>query len=163
MDDYVCEVIFKQTIMSDIKFRIKAYSENATKTIVKARKFEFAIDEPVDLGGNDEAANPVEYLLGAFAGCVNVMGHLVAKEMQMNLEGLEINVSGNLNPARLFGQSMDERAGYKTIELTLKPKTDASEEVLEKWKEQVADRCPVSDNLKNATEVIVKTKVLKTV
>ncbi|TAJ15428.1 OsmC family peroxiredoxin [Marinilabiliaceae bacterium JC017] len=144
--------------MNDIKFRIKAQSENATKTVVKARNFEFIIDEPKDLGGNDEAANPVEYLLGSFAGCMNVMGHLIAKEMDMNLNGLSINMAGNLNPARLFGQSFDERAGYKTIEVTLKPDTDASPELLEKWKQAVTDRCPVSDNLKNATEVKLKVK-----
>ncbi len=40
--------------MADLKFRVKAHSENATKTIVKARGFELIIDEPQDLGGTNE-------------------------------------------------------------------------------------------------------------
>lgn len=39
--------------MADLKFRVKAYSENPTKTIVKARGFELVVDEPADLGGTD--------------------------------------------------------------------------------------------------------------
>jgi hypothetical protein len=34
--------------MADIKFRVKAHGENATKTVVKARQFEIVIDEPAD-------------------------------------------------------------------------------------------------------------------
>lgn len=90
--------------MADIKFRVKAISENATKTIVKARQFEIIIDEPADLGGTDSGPNPVEFVLAAFAGCLNVMAHVVAKEMQFELRGVEIDLSGDLNPARLFGQ-----------------------------------------------------------
>lgn len=142
--------------MNDIEFGIEAYSENATKTIVKARNFEFAIDEPKELGGNDQAANPVEYLLGSFAGCINILGYIVARELDMNLTNLSIQITGNLNPARLFGQSFDERAGYKSIMVTLKPDTDATPKVLEKWKQIVMDRSPVGDNLMNTTEVILK-------
>ena len=39
------------------------------------------VDEPEALNGTDEDANPVEYILAGFAGCVNVVGHLVAKEL----------------------------------------------------------------------------------
>ena len=97
--------------MSDIKFRTKAVSLNPTKTKVKARNFEILVDEPQDLGGTNEGANPVEYLLASYAGCLNVMGHLVAKELDFELKGMEIDLAGSLNPARLFGQSNEERAG----------------------------------------------------
>ncbi len=66
--------------MSDLKFRIKAKSENATKTVVQARGFEIIIDEPKALGGNDAGANPVEYILAALSGCLNVVGHMIAKD-----------------------------------------------------------------------------------
>lgn len=140
--------------MSDLRFRIKAHSERATKTIVKARNFEFVVDEPEDLGGKNEAPNPVEYVLGALAGCLNVMGHLVAQEMGFELKGLKIDIVGDLNPARLFGSSMDERAGYKGIEVKLKPDVEGvDKDTLDKWMHTIADRCPVCDNLKHETPV----------
>ncbi len=91
--------------MADLNFRVRAHSENPTKTIVKARGFEMIIDEPADLGGTNAGANPVEYELAAFCGCINVMAHIVAGEMGFELKGVNINIVGNLNPDRLFGKS----------------------------------------------------------
>ena len=141
--------------MADMKVRVSAQSENATKTIVKARNFEIVIDEPAELGGTDEGPNPVEYVLGAFAGCLNVMAHVVAKELNMTLRGIKIDISGPLNPARLFGQSFEERAGFKEISVVLKPDTDADDATLEKWVHAIEDRCPVSDNLQHPTPVSI--------
>lgn len=147
--------------MSDIKFRVKASSENATKTIVKARNFEIIVDEPEDLGGSNEGANPVEFVLAAYCGCLNVMSHVIANEMNIELRGVKIDMVGNLNPAKLFGQSNEDRAGYKEIQITLKPDCDAEEEQLQEWLNAVMERCPVGDNLKNITPVSVKLKVPK--
>jgi len=144
--------------MTDMKFRVRANSESATKTVVKARKFEITVDEPTELGGTDTGANPVELLLAAYAGCLNVVGHMVAGEMQMNLTSIKIDLVGNLNPAKLFGQETEERAGYKAIKVTMKPETDASEETIGAWLLQVKERCPVGDNLKNMTEVEIIVK-----
>lgn len=139
--------------MKDMKFRVKATSASPAKTVVKARNFEIIVDEPEDLGGSNEAANPVEYVLAAFAGCLNVMAHVIAGEMNIELRGLEIDLAGDLNPARLFGLSYEDRAGYKQIEVILKPDTDADEETLKKWVDVIMDRCPVSDNIQNTTPV----------
>jgi len=119
--------------MADLKFRVKAQSENPTKTIVKARGFEIVIDEPEDLGGTNQGANPVEFVLAAYAGCLNVMAHVCAKELEFELRSIKIDIVGNLNPARLFGQSFEERAGYKEIKVTLKPDCDADEATKKKW------------------------------
>ncbi len=141
--------------MSDLKFRIKAHSENPTLTKVKARGFEMIIDEPEQLGGTNQGANPVEYELAAFSGCINVMGHIIAKEMDMDLKSMQIDISGNLNPDKLFGKSMTDRAGYKHIDVKIKPDSTADAETLETWKQAICERCPVSDNLKNTTPIDV--------
>lgn len=144
--------------MADLKFRVKAHSENPTKTIVKARGFEIIVDEPADLGGTDHGANPVEYVLAAYAGCLNVMAHICAKELGFELRSIKIDLSGTLNPARLFGQSFEERAGYKEITVKMRPDCNADAETLSKWKDAVLNRCPVGDNLKNATDIVVEVK-----
>lgn len=149
--------------MSDLKFRVKAHSENPTKTIVKARGFEIVIDEPADLGGTNEGANPVEYILAAFCGCINVMAHVIAKEMNIELRSVKIKMAGELNPNRLFGTSYNDRAGYKGIQVAIEPDCDATEEELAKWLEAIEDRCPVSDNLRNITPVELKLKSKKLV
>jgi uncharacterized OsmC-like protein len=139
--------------MEDLKFRVQAHSENSTKTVVKARGFEIILDEHESLGGTNQGANPVEYILAAFCGCINVMGHVIAKEMDFELRSMKIKMCGNLNPERLFGTSFKERAGYKGIDVSIEPDCDASVEVLEQWLQKIEDRCPVSDNLREVTPI----------
>ena len=90
--------------MPNMQVNVKATKENPTKTVVKARNFEMIIDEPANLGGTDHGANPVEYVLAALSGCLNVVGHVVAKEMGFEIKSLEIELDGELNPARFMGK-----------------------------------------------------------
>ena len=142
--------------MSDLNFSIKGVSKNPTKFIAQARNFKLIIDEPPSLGGTDDGANPVEYLLASYAGCLNVMGHLVAEELGFKLDKLEIVVTGDINPERLFGKSFEERAGFKKIQVTLKPYAKVTPEAVE-------NRCPINDNLRNLTpteiEVLIPEEV----
>ena len=149
--------------MSDLSFSVKGESTSPAQFVAQTRNFKLVIDEPEELGGSNEDANPVEYILAGLAGCLNVVGHIVAKELGFEIKKLKIEVTGNLNPDRLFGVSNNERAGFKAINLNLIPDTDASIETLAKWLEIVEDRCPVKDNLTNSTPVTVSTEKLYTV
>lgn len=144
--------------MPDIKFNIKAYSETPTKTIVEARNFKIIIDEPENLGGGDGGPNPVEYVLAALAGCLNVVGNLVAKEMGFTLRSIGLGIEGDLNPSKFMGAETQERAGYKEIRVSLKPDADADKEILDKWLVAVKERCPVSDNIANMTPMKIVLK-----
>ena len=142
--------------MSDLNFSIKGVSENPTKFVAEARNFKIVVDEPPTLGGTDHGANPVEYLLASYAGCLNVMGHLIADELGFKLDKLEIEINGNLNPDRLFGKSFTERAGFKKIQVTLKPHAEITPELLKNWIEAVENRCPINDNLGSITPIEIE-------
>lgn len=144
--------------MADIKFSIKAHSENPTKTIVEAGNFKIIVDEPKNLGGTDEGPNPVEYVLAALAGCLNVVGHLVAKEMGFVLRGIELEIEGNLDPSKFMGLKTQDRAGYKEVRVILNPDADADKATLDKWATTIEERCPVSDNISNMTPVKIALK-----
>ena len=79
----------------------------------------------------------------------------MAKELDFTITKLKIEVTGNINSKKIFGQDSDERAGFKKIDLKLVPETDASIETLAKWLKIVQERCPVKDNLTNSTPVNV--------
>ena len=147
--------------MADVRFKISAVSESPTKVKVNARKFTMIIDEPPNLGGTDEGANPLEYVLSALAGCLNVVGHVVAREMRINIRHLSIEVTGTLNPDKCFGKSAQDRAGFKNIDVTIKVDSDADETKLKEWVEKVEDRCPVSDNLQNPTPMNIKVERIR--
>ncbi len=137
------------------RFQVSANAESDTKTTVETRGFEFVVDEPAPLGGTDDGPNPVEYLLGAWAGCLNVVAHTVAEEYAFELEDVQVDLEGELNPARFLGLSDDPRAGYQEIEVTISVDTDADEATLEEWAAEVEERCPVGDNVQNATPATV--------
>ena len=139
--------------MPNVKVSVKAHSESPTKIVAKAREFKMVVDEPKSSGGTNEGANPVEYLLTALAGCINVVGHVVAKEMGIDIKNMEIDLEGDLNPARFMGVSKTERAGFQEIRVKIKVDSDASEETLKNWLGTVEDRCPVNDNIAHSTPV----------
>ena len=144
--------------MADLNFSLSGQNENATKFVAKARQFILTIDEPEGLGGTDHAANPVEFLLAAYAGCINVMGHIVAKELSFKLNSLRIELDGDLNPAKVFGQETTDRAGYKEIRINIISDAQTDEETLVKWLKILESRCPVNDNLSNPTPVKISLK-----
>ncbi|GAB4395686.1 MAG: OsmC family protein [Microscillaceae bacterium] len=141
--------------MGNAKFSFLGQSESPARLQGKIRHFSVLIDEPLELGGTDLAPNPVEYILAGYAGCLNVVGHLIAQEQGLVLKGLEIAIEGHLNTDKLFGVSDQERAGYQSLLVRLSPETDASPEALEKWLHTVESRCPVNDNLLNPTPIKV--------
>jgi uncharacterized OsmC-like protein len=145
--------------MSDLTFSVVGRSESPARTSIQARNFTLVVDEPPTLGGDDKGANPVEYLLASFVGCVNVVAHLVAKERELPIEHLEILATGELDPARLFGEKNAPRAGFKGITLTFRLQTTASDVAVAAWQAEVEARCPVNDNLSNATPVTLRTEV----
>jgi uncharacterized OsmC-like protein len=137
--------------MADLIFKIDGEAQTAARFDANARQFKLVIDEPPTLGGDDLGANPVEFLLASYAGCINVVAHLTARELGIKVEKLTIAISGNINPARLFGQSDEERAGFKQINVDFTPITDASPELTVKWIAAIKNRCPINDNLSSPT------------
>jgi len=137
----------------DLNFKVNGKSIGFTKYSGKARNFELIVDEPQVLGGEDSAANTVEYLLAGYAGCLNVVFNLVAKEMQIEIKKLEINIDGNINPEKFLGISETERAGFKDINVDVKIETSAPKEQELELINTVKNRCPINDNLSNPTPI----------
>ncbi len=73
--------------------------------------------------------------------------------MGFTLRGLEIDLKGDLDPAKFMGQPTQGRAGYTRINVTIKPDTDADKGTLDNWLKVIESRCPVSDNISNATPI----------
>lgn len=139
--------------MSNLNFVINGASVSATKYIGQARQFPIVVDEPQSLGGEDSAANPVEYLLAAYAGCFNVVVNLVAKEQGIKINHLNININGEINPEKFLGISNKERAGFQSLQIHIELDTDASPEQERLLIAKAKERCPVNDNLANPTPV----------
>lgn len=145
--------------MREVVFSVDVVCQSPTCAEAQARGFTFNVDEPEELGGTNTGPNPVEYVIGAYAGCLNVVGHMIAKEMGFELDSLKIHVEGSLDPAGFLGKDPNVRSGYQEIRVTYDVKSSATPETLDKWMEAVSKRCPVGDNLKNPTPIKTSLKI----
>ncbi len=146
--------------MSDFTVSITGKKVTANRLDIKARQFEFISDKELDFGGNEDGPNPLEYLLGGYAACINVVAHMVAKEQNINVRKLEINITGTLDASKLLGQPTTARSGFKSLKVNLNLDSDADQATQEKWIKEVEERCPAGDNLANATPIEISTNQL---
>lgn len=142
------------------RFSVSAESQNETKTVIEARDFEFAVDEPRELGGNNDAPNPVEYLLGAWAGCLNVVVHTVGDDLGIEIDHVEVELEGDLDPRKFLGVVDDVRAGYQEIRVSIDVEADVTEETLATLSDAVEERCPVGNNIQAPTPTDVNIDVV---
>jgi uncharacterized OsmC-like protein len=139
--------------MSLSNFSITGNSVNSTLYQGQSRQFNFLVDEPEALGGQDLAANPVEYLLAGYAGCLNVVINLVAKELGIKLDAIHITIDGDIDASTLLGANDKARAGFQSLHVVLDLTTDAPQEQIDSLLSQVKNRCPISDNLSQVTPI----------
>jgi uncharacterized OsmC-like protein len=136
-------------------FEATAVSSSETGLTVTARDFQWLVDEPPSLGGGDIGPNPVEYVLGALLGCLNVVVHLVAKEQGVTLTSFTASAKGELDPSKFLGKVTDGRAGYSAIAVKIEVEGDADQAKLDEIVAISETRCPVSDNLAHITPISI--------
>jgi len=117
----------------------------------KAGEHTAIIDQPEAMGGTNTGPSPLDYVFVALGGCLVTVAKIVAGQKKIDLRGVEVEVSGDVNLAVLRGQDKDDRAGFQNINVTIKVDADMTMEEKKAFVEEVDKRCPVSDNLINAT------------
>ncbi len=114
------------------------------------------VDQPESLGGNNQGPSPLDYVFISLAGCLITIGKIVAGQRHIDLRGMEVEISGDLNLDVLRGKEQNERAGFQNITAIVKIDADMSEAEKNEFLEEVDRRCPISDNLMNTTPIQVK-------
>lgn len=118
-----------------------------------ARQFNFKVDEPEQIGGKDNAPNPVEYLLGALGSCQAITYRAVATLKGIQLDNVTVKTKGYLDLSGFLGIDNKIRPGYKKIIFETIVESNESQETLKRLAEDVEALCPVLDNLSNPVPV----------
>ncbi len=122
----------------------------------RRQTFVFDNDEPAVLLGEDNGANPVEFVLHALAGCLTTSLVYHAAAQGIKIEAVESKFEGELDLRGFLGMSENVRNGYENIRVTFKIKADAPEEKLKELCELAQQRSPVFDIITNPTPVSVQ-------
>lgn len=118
----------------------------------KDRTFVVGADEPAALLGEDQAPNPVEYLLHALAACLTSTIIYKAAAKGITIEAVESTLEGDLDARAFLELSNDERKGYQHIRANFKVKSDASPEEIK----EIMEFSPVLDVVSNGTPVSLR-------
>lgn len=112
-------------------------------------------DEGYVLLGNDDAANPVEYILHGLAGCITTTTVYHAAAHGIRIDELETTLEGDLDLRGLLQTDPSVPPGYQNIRVSMKIKADVTPEERKKL-ESFYKFSPVFDTLTRAVEVDVK-------
>jgi uncharacterized OsmC-like protein len=135
--------------------KIHGKSESATRINLNAGGFKMIIDEPEQMGGSNLGPSPVQVLLMALAGCLNVTAHEVAKQRNLGLKSLSINIEGNLDACTFMGCNDENRAGFENINVKMDAQFEniQMQNTIDDWLAETERRCPVTDNIRSLTNI----------
>lgn len=147
--------ITRDTAAAALTYRVSGEGEGAVATRIRAGRHEFVIDEPSALAGDDVAASPVEFALGALVACQVVVYRLYAHALGIRLDDIRIDAEGDLDARRLFGLDESVRPGFGAVRLVVTVTGPESEERYQELRAAVDAHCPVLDLFANPTPVDV--------
>lgn len=117
------------------------------------REFTIDIDEPAELGGGNRFANPQEYLLAALNSCMMVGYVALCSLHGIELESLEIDVTGDIDLRGFLGLDEAVAPGYESLDYTVRIKGDATTEQFEEIHQAVMKTSPNFYNLSRAVRL----------
>lgn len=140
-------------------FHAVAKSIGGLKVSCTSRNFEFILDEPKNLGGSNEAMNPVEALLSSLGGCKVIVARSFAKMHGINLKDIRVELEGELDPDGFMGKNKEAKIGFSSIVSNIYIDADNTDEEITNFVAFIDRTCPVADTIHNAPTT--KTKIHK--
>ena len=132
-----------------VTMRLEGECVSHSRTDVTVRDRRLVIDEPEERGGTNEGPAPTETMLGALAGCSNVITHKIAAKRGVDIAALKVDVEARFDRR---GVTLAEEVAvpFPGIKLTMRLTTDASDEEVAAIRSDLARFCPVSKVLREA-------------
>ena len=118
--------------------------------------FEFTNGEPPVLLGNNEGANPVEFLLHALAGCVTTTFILHAMARGITIRELSTELKGEIDLQGLLGLDDSVPAGYEQITIRMTVKADCSDKELDDLLSYAQQHSPVCNTVCRPVPVMIE-------
>jgi len=122
----------------------------------RSAPFEFTNGEPPVLLGNNEGANPVEFLLHALAGCVTTTFVLHAMARGIAIEELSTELAGDLDLQGLLGLDEAVSPGYEQIRIRMHVKADCPDEELDDLLAYAQQHSPVCNTVCRPVPVVIE-------
>ena len=117
----------------------------------RTEPFVLDADEPPVLLGEDQGANPVEFVLHALTACLTTSMVYHAAAQGIKIDSVESRLEGDLDLRGFLGLSKEVRPGYQNLRAHFTVKSDAPAEKLR----ELTKHSPVFDIVSNPVPVAI--------
>ena len=128
---------------------VKAASTEPGRPVVNPAKKTLTLDMPELLGGNDGGIMPLEALMAAYAGSLNVTGNFVAHTSDFDLQSWELTVWAEFDPSGIWGLNKVAKPIH-VVHVEARVVTKESEKRLRELRAETQKRDPMHQLLKKA-------------
>jgi uncharacterized OsmC-like protein len=123
-----------------------------------ARDFTIRVDEPYELCGTNQFANPQEYLLAALNACMIVGYAAVCASEGIELDDLRIETEGDIDLRGFLGIDSSVKPGYDGLRYTVHIRGNATAEQFERVHKIVKATSPNRFNV--ATAIALESRLV---
>lgn len=109
-------------------------------------------DEPPVLLGEDNGANPVEYVLAGLSGCMTTTLAYHAAGRGLHIEEISSEYEGDIDLHGLLDLDPEVRSGYREIRVKFRVKGDVDQATVE----ELVRKSPVYDTLANPVMIRIE-------
>ena len=138
---------------AQLTYKVTGRGVGSVGTEIRAGRHTFFVDEPAALAGDDAAASPVEYALGALISCQVVVFRLYAQALGLTIDDIEVQAEGDLDVRKLFGIDESGRAGFHDVRVKVDITGPNTAEEYDRLRAVVEEHCPVLDLFANTVPV----------
>ncbi|MFT6190928.1 MAG: putative OsmC-like protein [Polaribacter sp.] len=125
-------------------FKVQAQGKKVpTKVIISDTEWEFQLDEPFEDGGSNTGPNPMHCFTAALAGCQNEQAQVVAEELLLNIEEIDLQIEVDLDLSGFMGTSDNSVGSYKSVRLNAVLHGELTDEQAQNLGQKVDARCPI--------------------
>ncbi len=143
--------------MAKTTMKLSADMGKSFKTEVSCSQ-KIIIDQPKAMGGEGLGPNPMEIFLSSLPACICAIGRIIANQRRIKLNGIHVDLEGDIDKDFLLGVTEEGRAGFTEIRTFVEIDADLTKEEKEAFLADITKRCPIADNIMNTTLVNGKLK-----
>jgi putative redox protein len=122
----------------------------ATKVNITGTEWTIQADETEEDGGTNTGPNPMQYFAASLASCQNEQAQVVAEEMELAIDAMDISLEIELDLAGFMGMAAHSNDSYKKVQLTHTVGGSITAEQVGEMGDAVDSRCPILGLLRNS-------------
>lgn len=128
-----------------------------TSVTISGTDWKLQVDEPEEDGGSNSGPNPMQYFIASLASCQNEQAQVVAEELSITIDKIDITLAVDLNLDGFMGLDAHSENCFKRANFKAVVHGAISKDQIMELGKRVDNRCPILSLLRSGGCVIEST------